>query len=60
MVLGDEQLLAVTQVPFTETAAGLAVKGTARTNAIGSAAAFRKLRIRVEFKLTSHLLKRLL
>ncbi len=49
MVAGEEQLLAVTQVPFTETAAGCAVKGTARRKAIGSAAAFREY-LRFEFK----------
>jgi hypothetical protein len=38
MVVGDVQLLAVTQVPFTETAADCAMKGTAKTSAIGSTA----------------------
>ncbi len=55
MVVGDEQLLAVTQVPLTETAAECAVKGTARRKATGSAADFREY-LGLEFKQTSQYL----
>jgi hypothetical protein len=53
MVVGDEQLLAETQVPSTETAAGCALKETAKTSA-------KRPKIRVEFKLTSTLFKAVL
>jgi hypothetical protein len=53
IVVGDEQLLAVTQAPLIETAADCAVKGTAKTIAKESMAAFNELRAGAGFKLTS-------